>query len=87
MLKHVDSLCSLFWLREVAIKSCSQPRTHSSTKNEECAEAGALSAPCGSERKEVSSELANIRSQDALARVDMKGIFQAVRRVPSWSTW
>ena len=75
MLKHIVSLYALFWMREVAIKSCPRPRTHWGMKNEERVGDGAPSAPRGDAAgREVSSELAKIRRRDALARVDMKGI-------------
>lgn len=85
MLKHIVSLYTLFWVREVAIGSRPRPRTYRGLENEECAGAGVPSAPPGDAAgREVSSELAKIRRQDILACVDMKGIF--LRRGPSWST-
>lgn len=47
VLKYVVPLYTLFWMKEVAIKSCPGPRTYLGLKNEERAGAGAPSAPPG----------------------------------------
>lgn len=41
VLKHIASLYSLLWMREVAFKSCPWPRTSLDLKKVECAGAGA----------------------------------------------